>query len=168
MKLKYNKLYHNIIKEYQALSTCGRLQVAAILVENGRVISAGYNGVPSGQRHCRDLFKMEEVDGVIRYYHRDYPEEKWVEYPEDKWKAMHHEFAEMYEIHAEMNCIAHGFLNGVDVKNAELIVSMQPCDNCAKLIVASGIKTVWFINSYDRTSNSIMFLMDNGVQIEKL
>ncbi len=33
-------------------STCLRLQVGAILVREGRIISTGYNGAPSGLDHC--------------------------------------------------------------------------------------------------------------------
>lgn len=33
-------------------STCGRLQVGAILEREGRVIVSGYNGAPGGFSHC--------------------------------------------------------------------------------------------------------------------
>jgi dCMP deaminase len=33
--------------------TCNRLQVGAIIVKNGRVLSSGYNGNVQGRAHCR-------------------------------------------------------------------------------------------------------------------
>lgn len=33
-------------------STCSRLQVGAVLARDGRIISTGYNGAPSGMPHC--------------------------------------------------------------------------------------------------------------------
>jgi dCMP deaminase len=33
-------------------STCGRLQVGAVIADLGRIISTGYNGPPSGFDHC--------------------------------------------------------------------------------------------------------------------
>lgn len=33
-------------------STCSRLQVGAVIVQNNQVISTGYNGAPSGIVHC--------------------------------------------------------------------------------------------------------------------
>jgi dCMP deaminase len=34
-------------------STCSRLSVGAVLVREGRILSAGYNGAPSGVAHCQ-------------------------------------------------------------------------------------------------------------------
>lgn len=33
-------------------STCSRLQVGAVLARDGRTLSTGYNGAPSGLGHC--------------------------------------------------------------------------------------------------------------------
>ena len=37
-------------------STCVRKQVGAVIVKNNRIISTGYNGVPSGMKHCNEVF----------------------------------------------------------------------------------------------------------------
>lgn len=164
MKLKYKQLYKSVLKEYQQFSKCARLKVAALLVNDGRILCCGYNGTPTGQTNCNELFKSEDS----KFYLRESTNDDWREVSEADWKAIHHEFAEKNEIHAEMNCIAQGFRNGINVENTNLIISLQPCDNCAKLIVASGIKHVWFVDEYDRKSNSINYLTNNGVKIEKL
>lgn len=36
-------------------STCSRLQVGAVLARDGRTLSTGYNGAPSGLGHCEHL-----------------------------------------------------------------------------------------------------------------
>lgn len=36
-------------------STCSRLQVGAVLSRDGRILSTGYNGAPSGETHCEHL-----------------------------------------------------------------------------------------------------------------
>lgn len=164
MKLKYKELYKNILKEYQQLSKCARLHVAAILVDDGRVVCCGYNGTPAGQVNCNELFKIEGG----RFYFRSGRDETWQETTETDWKERHHVFSEKNEIHAEMNCIAQGFRHGMDVENTSLIVSLQPCDNCAKLIVASGIKEVYFVDEYDRHSESVKYLTENGINVEKI
>lgn len=164
MKLKYKKLYKSVLKEYQQFSKCARLKVAALLVNDGRILCCGYNGTPAGQVNCNELFKVE--DGC--HYLRSSIDENWQAVTEADWKEMHHEFAEKNEIHAEMNCIAQGFRHGINVENTDLVISLQPCDNCAKLIVASGIKNVYFVDTYDRNSNSINYLTSNGVSVEQI
>lgn len=41
-------------------STCRRLKVGAIIVKDGRTISTGYNGAPSGFTHCTPDICNEE------------------------------------------------------------------------------------------------------------
>ena len=36
-------------------ATCSRLSVGAVLTKEGRVITTGYNGPPSEEKHCEDL-----------------------------------------------------------------------------------------------------------------
>ena len=43
-----DQIYINIAKEFAKFSKCVSYQVGAILVKNGRIISTGYNGSPSG------------------------------------------------------------------------------------------------------------------------
>lgn len=51
-RLERKEFYKEMVQLYQRRSTCLRLQVGAILVRDGRVISGGYNGAPSGMGHC--------------------------------------------------------------------------------------------------------------------
>jgi dCMP deaminase len=51
-RVERKEFYKEMVKLYQRRSTCLRLQVGAIIVRDGRVISGGYNGAPSGMPHC--------------------------------------------------------------------------------------------------------------------
>lgn len=164
MELKYKHLYKTVLKEYQNLSKCSRMKVAALLVEKGRIISCGYNGTPSGQVNCNEIFKFENG----KFYLRDSKEEEWKEVPEMEWRTKHHEFANEQEIHAEMNCIALASKNNIPIHNYTLVVSHMPCENCAKLIYSVGIKNVFYVENYDRGSKAVTFLEKNGVNIEKI
>lgn len=54
-KLKYDKAYLKIAKEWGKLSYCKRKQVGAIIVKDKMIISDGYNGTPSGfENTCED------------------------------------------------------------------------------------------------------------------
>ena len=55
MKQKYVDAHIRVAEIYASLSTAKRLQVGAIVVKGNRVISIGYNGMPSGwDNNCED------------------------------------------------------------------------------------------------------------------
>ena len=55
MKPKFIKYYMAIAKRTAELSSAKRLQVGAIIVNNDRLVSIGYNGTPSGWTNvCED------------------------------------------------------------------------------------------------------------------
>ena len=88
MSTKYLSMYKGILESVEQSSTCARLQVGALIVKNGRVISMGWNGVPAGQEHCKDYFKERGWDVNKEFMSRD-----------------HHNYATKNEIHAEQNAI---------------------------------------------------------------
>jgi dCMP deaminase len=51
-KIKYDKAYLRIAKEWGQLSYCKRKKVGAIIVKDRMIISDGYNGTPSGFENC--------------------------------------------------------------------------------------------------------------------
>lgn len=160
MKLRYSNLYDHVLNEYEQLSTCARLHVAALLVKDGRILSLGYNGVPSGDDHCNKLFKEE--DG--KFYFRKNIVAQWNEVLERNWRQMHHEFSDTREIHAEMNCLMFALKNNIDISNCELIVSVSPCIMCAKLIVTTGLKKVYYKKVYDSSSAGLDYLREHKVE----
>lgn len=62
-KIKYDKAYLRIAKEWSKLSYCKRKQVGAIIVRDRMIISDGYNGTPSGFENC-----CEDDDGLTKWY----------------------------------------------------------------------------------------------------
>ena len=55
MKEKYINAHMKVAETYASLSTAVRLKVGAIVVKDNRVISIGYNGMPSGwDNNCED------------------------------------------------------------------------------------------------------------------
>ncbi len=54
-KLKYDKAYLRIAKEWGKLSYCKRKQVGALIVKGRMIISDGFNGTPTGfENYCED------------------------------------------------------------------------------------------------------------------
>lgn len=116
-------------------STCLRRAVGAVLVRDKRILATGYNGAPSGLRHCLEL-------GCLR-------EEKNVPSGE------RHELCR--GLHAEQNAIIQAALHGVSTNGATIYCTNHPCTICAKMIVNAGINSVVIMESYaDRLAEEIL------------
>jgi dCMP deaminase len=139
----------NIAKEMAKHSTCIRKQVGAILVKNGHIVSTGYNGVPHGVKHCNEVFKKEDM-------------------LKPDWMDVHGKFSSMYEVHAEQNCIIEMAKNETNPEGSTLYLTLSPCSNCAKLIVAAGITRVVYEEKYDRDTSGIDLLNNMGVECVQL
>ncbi|CAI6148145.1 MAG: tRNA-specific adenosine deaminase [uncultured Sulfurimonas sp.] len=135
----------NIATEIASASKCVSKQVGAVIVKNGRILSTGYNGTPAGFTNCCDHWNKE-------------------------YTAEHHEWSKTYEIHAEMNAIIWAAREGICIDGATIYVTLEPCSECSKNVIASGIKRIVYAKEYEHTHSAVIskFIKDNGVIIEKL
>jgi dCMP deaminase len=140
-----DKIFINIAKELASASKCVSKQVGAVIVKDGRILSTGYNGTPSGFTNC------------CEHWNNEYTKE-------------HHEWSKTYEIHAEMNAIIWAAREGISIKDATIYVTLEPCSECSKNVIASGIKRIVYEKSYEHTNSKVItkFIENNGVIIEKL
>jgi len=162
MKNKH-KLFTDMAALVSQQSTCCRLQVGAVLVREGRVISIGYNGVPSGQKHCDEHFKD--------IFHKNFKDKHkcYEDFIQTKdFFDLHGAFSNDNELHAEQNAILFAAKNGIATQGADLYITLSPCINCAKIIITAGIKRVLFTELYDRSQEGVNFLNKNGIECRKL
>ena len=52
-----------------------------------------------------------------------------------------------YEIHAEMNAIIWAARKGISIEGATIYVTLEPCSECSKNLIASGIKRIVYEKS---------------------
>lgn len=143
MKQKFRDAYMKTAEVFAELSSARRLHVGAIIVKDDRIISIGYNGMPSGwDNNCED--ELRWPNGDIKFLTTK---------PE--------------VLHAETNAIAKLAKSTESGNGATLFVTHAPCLDCAKLVYQSGINTVYYRNSY-RSEDGIHFLEKAGVQVEKM
>ncbi|MCW8837446.1 MAG: dCMP deaminase family protein [Thiovulaceae bacterium] len=140
-----DKNFINIANELSSASKCVSKQVGAVIVKDGRILSTGYNGTPAGYTNCS---------------------EHW----DNKYTKEHHEWSKTYEIHAEMNAIIWAARQGISIEGATIYVTLEPCADCSKNIIASGIKRIVYEKAYEHNHSEVIskFIKDNGVVIEKL
>jgi len=67
-------------------------------------------------------------------------------------------------IHSEINCLVKSFNRGED---DILFVTDSPCINCAKVIINSNIKKVYYRNEY-RIKDGLNLLISAGVTVKKI
>ncbi len=75
---------------------------------------------------------------------------------------------EIATIHAEQNSITDCAKRGVSCNNSIAYITHYPCINCIKILCASGIKEVRYINDY-KNDEFVKYFADQGnVTITKL
>jgi deoxycytidylate deaminase len=71
----------------------------------------------------------------------------------------------MRAVHAEMAAITSAARRGVSVKGCTMYVTAFPCHECAKHIVSSGIREVYFVDPYPKSRVSEMF--DDSIAVDR-
>jgi dCMP deaminase len=115
-------------------STCPRLKVGCILVNDNRLISQGYNGYLSGCPHKAIMYNGHNIG----------------------------------TIHAEQNAITDCAKRGVSCNNTIAYITHYPCFNCAKLLCASGIKKIYYIDDYNNDELVLQLAEIANISITKI
>ena len=143
MKEKFVSAYMDVAERFAELSSARRLHVGAIVVKDDRIISIGYNGMPSGwDNNCEFEYKNPQTKIT-----------ELITRPE--------------VLHAETNCIAKLAKSNESGMGATMFITHAPCLDCAKLIYQSGISSVLYRNSY-RDTGGITFLEKSGIAVEQV
>jgi len=108
-------------------STCLRRHVGAILVKDKRILATGYNGAPSGLRHCEEVGCLRETTSVP--------------------SGERHELCR--GLHAEQNAIIQAAYHGFSIRGATLYCTNKPCVICSKMLINSGIRKILYEDGYD-------------------
>jgi dCMP deaminase len=115
---------------------------AAIVDENHRVVSVGYNGFPTGVSD--DEFPWSREGGVLTSKYA-------------------------FVVHAELNAILNSQRS---VRGCTIYVSLFPCNECAKAIIQSGIKKIVYesdkYNGVDTNIASKRMLKAAGVELIRI
>lgn len=141
---KWQLAYMDTAERFAALSTAKRLQVGAIIVKDNRIISIGYNGMPSGwDNECEYVIETDDLGNPTQT--KTKPE----------------------VIHAEANAIAKLAGSFESGKDADIYITHAPCLDCAKQIYAIGVKRLYYKNNY-RSNAGIEFLQKCNIEVNQL
>ena len=127
----------DVAARYAELSSAVRLKVGAVIVKSDRIISIGYNGTPSGWDNVCEF----EFEGALKTK------------PE--------------VVHAEMNAIAKLARSTESGDQAAMFITHAPCAECAKLIIQTGIRDVYYKNTY-RDTKGLDMLHLAGIAVQQV
>ena len=140
----WDEYFMQVTRVVGTRSTCLRRQLGAVIVKDKRILSTGYNGVPSGLAHCLDVGCLRQQQGI----------------PSGE------RFELCRGLHAEQNAIIQAAYHGVSIQGAIIYSQAQPCVTCAKMIINSGITKIIYEQEYpDALSRQL--LEEAGVEMKR-
>lgn len=143
MKQKWVEAFMDTAERFAQLSSAKRLKVGSVVVQDNRIISIGYNGMPAGWTNdCEEVIEVHEDGGVVTKTKEEV-------------------------IHAEANAILKLARDGESGNGASLFCTHAPCINCAKLIYGAGVKKVYYRDTY-RDTKGVDFLEKCNIEVEKV
>lgn len=125
-RMTKDQCFMMIAIQLSELGTCDRGRVGAVFVKDGRCITWGFNGAPPGLPHCEEnnhgwgqsVMPLTEGSGCRN------------------------------ATHAEANALAFAARQGISTDGATCYLTLSPCLNCARLLIAAGIKRVVWTTTY--------------------
>jgi dCMP deaminase len=140
----WDKYFMDIAALVSRRSTCMRRAVGVVVIKDKRILSTGYNGAPSGLKHCEEVGCWREKLGV----------------PSG-------ERAELCRgLHAEQNAIIQAAYHGVQIKGSTLYATNQPCSICVKMLINAGVEKIVYLEGYpDELARQM--LMESDIEVIK-
>lgn len=128
--LNWDQYFMGVAKLSALRSKDPSTQVGACIVgDDNRILSIGYNGTPNG--YDDSLFPWDREGEPLNTKY-------------------------LYVCHAEMNAIINYRGSRKELENAKVYVDLFPCNECAKIIIQSGIKEVIYLSDkYAQQDNFI-------------
>lgn len=120
-------LYMTMAHTISEMSTCNRRAVGCVVVSpEGFILSTGYNGSPSGMKHC-----TEDGCTLDPESHRC-----------------------LRSLHAETNAIISASRFGSSLEGASIFVTTRPCLQCTLALIQSGISSIYYSDEYKSDSEA--------------
>jgi dCMP deaminase len=109
-------------------ANCLGNRVGAIIVQDNRIISTGYNGTPHGMKNCLN-------GGCHRCANR-------AAYPSGTGYDL------CICVHAEQNALLSAARFGIEVEGGVVYTTMQPCFGCTKEMLQAKVHAVYYLHEW--------------------
>lgn len=154
--------YLDVVRAVAMRGTCDRGRAGAIIVKEGRIISTGYAGAPTGLPHCDEaghdlLIKDWGAEQSVNLNFLGTPTE-YSRYTEHCIRT----------VHAEANAIIQAAKYGPPINASVIYCTMFPCFECAKMIVNAGIIEVISQHGYQTGEKSKELFDEVGIPYQSI
>ena len=147
MRPSFDEIFMRMALLMSERTTCIVRRTGAVIVRDNKVLAAGYNGAPSGVKHCTEIGSCKRRDeGYMSG-----------EYKDELCRA----------VHAEENCLLQAAKFGIPVEGSTMYVVYFPCTMCSKSIINSGVKEIVFLEDYPNELAKKL-LQEAGVSVRQL
>lgn len=154
---RVDRLYLRMAFIWAENSYAIRRQVGCLVTKDNAIISDGYNGTPSGFPNvCEYAVGPDEGQS----YDKTPDRSKMERLMDEGWSLVTYPIV----LHAESNAIAKLARSGNSSDGATIYITDEPCIECSKLIIQSGIKRVVYSRPY-RTHEGIDLLREANIEV---
>ena len=160
-QFELDKRYLRMARIWSENSYAIRRQVGCLIVKDRMIISDGYNGTPSSFENICEYIEEGLMYDVNDSFNGD---ESKIKYLRECYDGKHgnlHLKTKPYVLHAEANAISKLARSSNNSDGATLYVTDEPCLECSKMIIQTGIRRVVFWRDYHDHSGKELLIKAN-------
>lgn len=150
MRPDFDTYAFRLAREASTRATCSRLSVGAIAVRRTRIVGTGYNGAPSGERHCEhERYRADPVQ-------------------DPDLALVNGRLSCQRALHAEANVVDYAREEGISLAGCAFYVTTYPCFRCAEAMLFAGVSAVYVDRpeDYPHDPRVASLLRTHGVRIQ--
>ena len=144
-RIDIEDVYMEIAYSVAKLSYAERRQVGCVIVKDQQIVSFGYNGTPSGFDNSCEEYSTQCKN-------------------ECGCGGCSTSVTKKEVLHAESNALTKIAKSTMSSDEADLYTTTSPCFECAKLIIQSGIKRVFYNETY-RDMSGVELLEKSNINV---
>src|SRR4051794_10190108 len=134
---EHDRYFMEIAIAVRRRAVCLGRKVGAVLVQDGRIISTGYNGTPENMANCDDRER-----GCLRCSERE------------RFKP-----GEGYDlcicVHAEQNALLSAARFGTSVEGATMYTTVRPCFGCTKEALQAKVQAIYYLHDWSHPDDQV-------------
>lgn len=141
MTISWDRYFLNIADAVAKKSKCLKRQVGCVIIDRyNRICSTGFNGRP---RNCEEvkICKRQDVESGTNFH------------------------IHCGEVHSEQNALI--FSNFSEIQGGSIYITCAPCEQCALLIMQSGINNVVFYNDKRKDGVKLIRSLKPSIKIRE-